>query len=417
MAPIPFFQKDSTIETIKRYVLDSGFVRFQINDRIYSVADVLQGEEIPENARISVVIDRLVVKDDEAFVKRLKDSLEFAYKTGEGMLEIYRIDSQERTSFCAKASCPVCGTSQETLSISNFSFNSHYGACESCHGLGTKVAFLEEKIINPQLTLEEGAILPWSNHMYYMEILRAAAEKYRIDMNVPYNTLSKQAKHIVLHGCPETFDIRHAFDGSETKIYTTRYEGVVTNLTRRYHETEANDAFMKRISQYITEIECEVCHGYRLKQSSLHVYVSGKNIGELSNMSVLHSLEFFRGLKLTPAEKNITKGIMKNIVERLEFLSGVGLNYMTISRRAGTISGGESQRIRLATQIGTKLEGITYILDEPSIGLHARDNNMLIDNIKKLVTIGNSVIVVEHDEDIMEACDYILDVGPGAGKH
>ena len=414
MAPIPFFEKNNSIESIKRYVLDSGFVRFQINDQVYSVADSLEKETIPTGAKISVVIDRLVVKEDESFIKRLRDSLEFAYKTGEDMLEIYQIDIKKRENFSAKASCPLCGTSQETLSISNFSFNSHYGACESCHGLGTKVAFLEEKIINGGLTLEEGAILPWTNHMYYMEILRAAAKKYKISMNAPYNTLSKKAREVVLHGCTDTFEIHHAFDGSETKLYKTRYEGVVTNLTRRYHETEGNDAFMKRISQYITEIECEVCHGYRLKQASLHVFVGGRNIGELSSMSVLHSLEFFRELKLTASEKIITKGIMKNIIERLEFLSGVGLNYMTISRRAGTISGGESQRIRLATQIGTKLEGITYILDEPSIGLHSRDNGMLIENIKKLVAVGNSVIVVEHDEDIMEASDYILDIGPGA---
>lgn len=321
MAPIPFFREDSTIEIIKRYVLDSGFVRFQINDQVYSVADTIEGGGIPENAQISVVIDRLVVKDDESFLKRLRDSLEFAYKTGDDMLEIYQIDALERTSFCAKASCPLCGTSQETLSISQFSFNSHYGACESCHGLGTKVAFLEEKIINGNLSLEEGAILPWSNHMYYMEILRAAAKKHKINMNVPYNTLSKKVREIVLHGCAETFEIHHAFDGTESKVYTTRYEGVVTNLTRRYHETEANDAFMKRISQYVTEIECEVCHGYRLKQSSLHVFVDERNIGELSNMSVLHSLEFFRELKLSASEKTITKGIMKNIMERLEFLS------------------------------------------------------------------------------------------------
>lgn len=273
MAPIPFFQEDSTMESIKRYVLDSGFVRFQINERIYSVADSLEKESIPEQAKISVVIDRLVVKDEESFGKRLRDSLEFAYKTGDDLLEIYELDSGERTSFSAKASCPLCGTSQETLSLSNFSFNSPYGACESCHGLGTKVAFLEEKIINGSLTLEEGAILPWTNHTYYMETLKAAAKKHKISMNVPYNTLNKKAREIVLHGCPETFEIHHAFDGTASKVYQAHYEGVVTNLTRRYHETEANDAFMKRISQYITSIECQVCHGHRLRQSSLHVFV------------------------------------------------------------------------------------------------------------------------------------------------
>jgi excinuclease ABC subunit A len=224
MAPIPFFQTDATMESIKRYVLDSGFVRFQINDTIYSVADAIEGSIIPENAKISIVIDRLVVKDEDSFGKRLRDSLEFAYKTGEDMLEIYELESKVRTGFSAKASCPLCGTSNETLSISNFSFNSPYGACESCHGLGTKVAFLEEKIINGNLTLEEGAILPWTNHMYYMEILRAAAKKHKINLNVPYKTLSKKARDIVLHGCTETFEVYHAFDGTESKIYTTHYE-------------------------------------------------------------------------------------------------------------------------------------------------------------------------------------------------
>ncbi len=189
-------------------------------------------------------------------------------------MEIYLLDSKERTSFSAKAACPICGTSNEVLSISNFSFNSHYGACESCHGLGTKVAFLEDKIINGNLTLEEGAILPWTNHMYYMEILRTAAKKHKINMNVPYSTLSKKARDIVLHGCPEIFEIYHTPEGAnEGRTYNTHYEGLVTNLTRRYHETEANDAFMKRISQYITEISCEVCSGHRLKIASLHVFV------------------------------------------------------------------------------------------------------------------------------------------------
>lgn len=265
--------------------------------------------------------------------------MELAYRIGEDALEVYSIDSQTRESFSAKAACQICGTAQENLSISNFSFNSHYGACESCHGLGTKVAFLEEKIINMELTLEEGAILPWSNHMYYMEILRAAAKKHKINMNTPYKNLARKARDIVLHGCPELFEIEHAFDGTKTKIYSTHYEGVVTNLTRRYHETEANDAFMKRIAQYITEIPCESCNGYRLKTASLHVFIHGLNIGELASKSVLSSLEFFRTLPLTASEKTITKGIMKNVVERLEFLSGVGLNYMTIARRASTISG------------------------------------------------------------------------------
>ncbi len=219
-------RKNNDIESIKRYVLDSGFVRFQMDDEVFSVADDLKDVKLPKNARPHIIIDRLIVKkDDESFSKRLGDSLELAYKTGNGILEIFGVDSRHRMVFSEKAACPLCGTVQEDLSISNFSFNSHYGACESCHGLGTKVAFLEEKIINPRLTLAEGAILPWTNHVYYMEILAAACKAHKIPMNVPYQELSQKARDIILHGCPEMFEVSHTFDGaSEAKMYKTRYE-------------------------------------------------------------------------------------------------------------------------------------------------------------------------------------------------
>lgn len=214
------------IESIKKYVLDSGFVRFQIGDDVYSVADDLSDVKVTKNTQPFIIVDRLVVKkDDENFSKRLGDSIELAYKTGQGILEVYTIDSKTRTLFSEKAACPICGAVQEDLSISNFSFNSHYGACESCHGLGTKVAFLEEKIINPRLSLAEGAILPWTNHIYYMEILAAACKQHKIRMDVPYQDLPQRARDIILHGCSEMFEVSHTFDGaSEAKMYKTRYE-------------------------------------------------------------------------------------------------------------------------------------------------------------------------------------------------
>ncbi len=246
-------------------------------------------------------------------------------------------------------------------------------------------------------------------------------ERFKIDMDVPFSKLSKESKEKVLYGTPgETYELLHEFekDPSGTKkTFKTKYEGVIPNLTRRYRESEAEDPYMKRISQYVTEIACPECDGYRLKREYLSVKIENLHIGELSDLSVRKSLEFFKNLSFSVSGEKIVKDIRKNIVERLEFLSGVGLDYVTLSRRANTLSGGESQRIRLATQIGTRLEGIIYVLDEPSIGLHPRDNDLLIANLKKLAEIGNTVIVVEHDEDVMKASDHIIDIGPGAGKH
>lgn len=246
-------------------------------------------------------------------------------------------------------------------------------------------------------------------------------ERFNINMHVPFSKLSKIAKEKVLSGTPgETYEIFHEFEKESSgvkKSFRTKYEGVIPNLTRRYRESETEDPYMKRISQYVTEVACPECDGYRLKREYLSVRIGGLNIGEVSDLSVRQSLEFFHGLSLSVSEEKIVRDIKKNVIERLEFLSGVGLNYVTLSRKASTLSGGESQRIRLATQIGTRLEGIIYVLDEPSIGLHPRDNDLLIANLKKLAEIGNTVIVVEHDEDVMKASNHIIDIGPGAGKH
>ncbi len=313
----------------------------------------------------------------------------------------------------------MCGFELQEVTISNFSFNSHYGACESCHGLGTEASFIEDRVISFNLTLEEGAILPWASHPYYSKVIEEMAKRHGIPMNVPYGELSEEHHRKILYGTPGEFyevapDVKYREPG---KIYKTKYEGVIPTLTRRFRETEPSDSFMKKISQYVTEVPCPVCDGYRLKKQYLHIFIGGLHIGQISDLSVSEALEFFAKVSFPSSQSKIITPIIKNIRERLEFLQGVGLNYMSLSRRAQTLSGGESQRIRLATQIGTRLEGIIYVLDEPSIGLHPRDNDMLIGNIRRLVEIGNTVLVVEHDEDIMAASDYIIDIGPKAGVH
>lgn len=413
-----------TFAEVAAEVLEKGFVRFMIGDALCSVGDA-EGPEVPAGERAFLVIDRLVAKDKsheeyEEYTKRLRDSVELAYRAGDGECYVKNLSAETIRRFRQKGSCPECDHGIPDLSISNFSFNSHHGACLRCHGLGTEVAFLEENVINPRLSLAEGAILPWTTHPYYTAILEAMCERFEIDINVPFSKLSKLAREKVLFGTPgEVYELLHEFekDANGKKTFRTKYEGVIPNLTRRYRESDVEDPYMKRISQYVTEIACPDCDGYRLKREYLSVKVGGLNIGEVADLSVKKSLEFFGSVQFTVSEEKIVRDIKKNVVERLEFLSGVGLDYVTLSRRANTLSGGESQRIRLATQIGTRLEGIIYVLDEPSIGLHPRDNDLLIANLKKLAEIGNTVIVVEHDEDVMKASDYIIDIGPGAGKH
>jgi excinuclease ABC subunit A len=409
-----------SINDVSKYVADSGFVRFQIGDNIYSVADML-GEDVYFDW-VHIIIDRLVVKTDEdekhQFETRLKDSLSLAFSRGEGSLSIYILDKKEYVHFHQDPACPICGYLQKELTLSNFSFNSHHGACPVCHGIGSSTTFREEDVVNPNLTLAEWALLPWTAHPYYSIVLEVVCGKESIDMHIPFSNLSDWQKKKVLHGVPWSFEIPYVGKHDDGKIHKARYEWLIPNLERRYTESDmGNDAFFKRIANFATEQICRSCDGHRLKKEYLSVLVWGKNIGELTDLSVEDSRKHFDHLTFTKEEKQITGAIMKNITERLEFLSGVGLDYVTLSRRANTLSWGESQRIRLATQIGTRLEGIIYVLDEPSIGLHPRDNEMLIKNLKRLASIGNSVIVVEHDEDIMRESDYIIDIGPRAWVH
>ncbi len=420
LVPLDKSRSYSTLQEVALSVTDMGFVRFQIGEHIHSVADTFEEEKYSSWALI--VIDRLVVKTTEEekhqFETRLKDSISLAFQKWESSMSLYFLENNEKSDFHQNAACTICGYTQEDLSISNFSFNSHHGACESCHGLGSYTTFREEDIVNPRLSLAEWALLPWSAHPYYSAVLEVVCRHENIDMASHFSTLPASDKKKVLFGVPWSFEIPYISKYDEGKAHKAKYEWLIPNLERRYKESDmGNDAFFKRILNFATEQVCRSCSGHRLKREFLSVLVWGKNIGELTSLSVEESRKFFDGLAFTTEEKQIVGAIMKNITERLEFLAWVGLEYVTLSRRANTLSGGESQRIRLATQIGTRLEGIIYVLDEPSIGLHPRDNEMLIKNLKRLATIGNSVIVVEHDEDIMRESDYIIDIGPRAGVH
>lgn len=394
---------------------DLGFVRFSFRGELFSVADA-DDTIVEDGEDVEVVVDRLVIRpDDVSFITRLKDSLLLASEKTTGAIIIEFPEQKKKKRYSLQNSCAICGYELGPLSLSNFSFNSHYGACETCGGLGYKTTFEESSIVNEELTLSEGAILPWTG-AYHIAILEAFCEKKNIPMNIPYKNLSEKHKQLLMFGVKEKMIVR--LRGFDMEPRNLRFEGVIPNLERRFMDSEGKtDASMRGFMKFASEQPCRSCHGYRLKKPYLFVKIQDKNIGELASLSVEDTRMFFETLSLSASEKTIAEGVLKNIRERLEFLQGVGLSYVSMGRRANTLSGGESQRIRLATQIGTRLEGIIYILDEPSIGLHPRDNDMLIANLKRLADIGNTVVVVEHDEDIMRESDYIVDVGPGAGIH
>ncbi|MFA5917341.1 MAG: excinuclease ABC subunit UvrA [Candidatus Gracilibacteria bacterium] len=416
-----------TKEYVKKEVLDFGFIRFALNGDIYTVNDEF---ELDENKQydLDIVIDRLIVKDftdeESSDTKRLKDSLDLAFKTGNGFIKVdffksgLSLISPDLISkkYSSKFVCSHCGHIPEDLDISSFSFNSHKGACPDCHGLGVKTVFLEENIINSRLSLEEGAVIVHGFGSYFHALIKEVGKKHNIRTRVPYSELTKKERELVLYGTKEDlYKVKYTNESGNTNTYTSKFEGVINTLNRRFFEgTNVGDG---KLDEFVTAIECPVCMGKRLKQESLSVYINSLNIGDLSVLSISDSLNFISNLKLTKEEEQTVKNVLKNARERLEFLVGVGLDYMTIARKANTLSGGEAQRIRLATQIGVKLEGIIYVLDEPSIGLHPRDNDMLINNLKRLRDIGNTLLIVEHDEEIMKEADYIIDIGPGAGIH
>ena len=396
----------------------SGYVRVRVDGIVYDLSEKISLEKNKKHT-IEIIVDRLVIKPD--IRSRLTDSIEIVTSLTGGLVGVDVIGGEEML-FSQNYACPEHGVSIEELSPRMFSFNNPYGACPDCTGLGSFLQVDEKKIIpNDELTIREGGIRAdgWNtldDGSFTMIYYKALSEKYGISLDTPIKDLPRDAIDIFLHGTQGQkleFKRPAEFGGG---YWITPFEGVVNNLERRYRSSDS-DAVKAKIEEYMSEVKCRTCGGKRLKKEILGVTVGGLNIAQLTDLSITEALDFVSGLKLTSREEMIGAQILKEIKSRLGFLKNVGLDYLTLSRAAATLSGGESQRIRLATQIGSSLVGVLYILDEPSIGLHQRDNDKLIESLKRLRDLGNTLIVVEHDEDTMRAADYIVDVGPGAGIH
>jgi excinuclease ABC subunit A len=367
---------------------------------------------------IAVVVDRLVMRAD--LRKRLADSIETAVGLAEGIVEVELVDSGEIKTYSERFACLNCGTSMPELEPRMFSFNSPHGACPRCTGLGSQMEIDPELVVpDPSLSLAEGAILPWSTSAsnYYEQMTQAIADRYEIDMETPWEDLDEEVRECFLYGTNgDRLYISYRNRYGRRRSYTTSFEGIVTNLERRYRETDS-DYSREKIEEYMSVRPCPECKGARLRPESLAVKVGGLGIHELTRMSAKRAIEWFDELELSDTERQIARLVLREIDERLRFLDSVGVGYLSLERAAGTLSGGEAQRIRLATQIGSSLVGVLYILDEPSIGLHQRDNERLIATLERLRDLGNTVIVVEHDEGTMRAADHLVDLGPGAGEH
>ncbi|HFK1651706.1 TPA: excinuclease ABC subunit UvrA [Streptococcus pyogenes] len=417
LAPI-VRRKKGQHKTIFEKIQKDGYVRVRVDGDIFDVT------EVPELSKskmhnIEVVIDRLVNKD--GIRSRLFDSVEAALRLGDGYLMIDTMDGNELL-FSEHYSCPVCGFTVPELEPRLFSFNAPFGSCPTCDGLGIKLEVdLDLVVPDPSKSLREGALAPWNpiSSNYYPTMLEQAMASFGVDMDTPFEALTEEERDLVLYGSGDReFHFHYVNDFGGERNIDIPFEGVVTNVNRRYHET--NSDYTRNVMRgYMNELTCATCHGYRLNDQALCVHVGGEegpHIGQISELSIADHLQLLEELELTENESTIAKPIVKEIHDRLTFLNNVGLNYLTLSRAAGTLSGGESQRIRLATQIGSNLSGVLYILDEPSIGLHQRDNDRLIESLKKMRDLGNTLIVVEHDEDTMMQADWLIDVGPGAGE-
>lgn len=411
-------RKKGQHKTIFDRIQKDGYVRVRVDGDIFAIS------EVPELSKskmhnIEIVVDRLINK--EGIRSRLFDSVEAALRLADGYVIIDTMDGNELL-FSEHYSCPVCGFTVPELEPRLFSFNAPFGSCPTCDGLGNKLEVdLDLVIPDRSKTLREGALAPWNpiSSNYYPAMLEQAMETFGVDMDTPFEDLTEEEQNLVLYGSGEReFHFHYVNDFGGERNINLPFEGVVNNINRRYHET--NSDFTRNVMRgYMNELPCPTCHGYRLNNQALCVRVGGENglnIGQVSDLSVADHLELLNHLELSENEKTIATPIVKEIKDRLTFLNNVGLNYLTLSRSAGTLSGGESQRIRLATQIGSNLSGVLYILDEPSIGLHQRDNDRLIDSLKKMRDLGNTLIVVEHDEDTMRQADWLIDVGPGAGE-
>lgn len=415
MSPIARGKKgeyQKTFEDLKK----SGYVRVRVDGEMRELEEEIKLEKNKKHT-IEVVIDRIILK--KGVESRLADSLETALKLSDGLV-LVDVMEHEELMLSSNFACIDCGISIGEINPRMFSFNNPYGACPACDGLGSKME-IDPALVIPDdvLSVRGGAIAPWSKggiSTYYAQLLEAIADKKGIDLTTPWKDLTEEHRKILLYGAGEervTFRYVNLFN--EEKSHTSFYEGVIPNLTRRYRETNSDYA-REEIENYMTEHACVVCKGKRLKPEVLAVKINGYNIAQVTDMTILEAADFFANLQLTERQMLIGHQILKEINARLHFLVNVGLDYLTLSRAAGTLSGGEAQRIRLATQIGSGLVGVLYVLDEPSIGLHQRDNARLIESLEHLRDLGNTLIVVEHDEDTMYAADYIVDIGPGAGS-
>jgi excinuclease ABC subunit A len=422
-------------ESLVEELAGQGFARARVDGELYELS------EVPKLARyeahtIEVVIDRLVLRP--GIERRLTDSLETALKLADGVAEIQVVprepangegprgegetdgDEGETLIFSQHLACPVCGTSYDELAPRNFSFNSPYGACPSCDGLGTRYEVDPELVVpDPDLSLDEGAVAPWAGarNEYFGRLLQGVAETYGISTSVPWRKLKKQDQKVILYGAGTAqVHLHYKNRYGRTRSYYTTYEGVVRYLQRRHAEAESDNA-REQIEGYMREVPCSECGGARLKPESLAVTVGDRSIFELCDLSIRDATQTVEGLTLSERDHLIADQVLREVRARLQFLVDVGLDYLSLNRNAGTLAGGEAQRIRLASQIGSGLVGVLYVLDEPSIGLHQRDNRKLIDTLIRLRDIGNTVIVVEHDEETIRTADHVVDIGPGAGEH
>src|SRR5687767_108838 len=394
-----------------------GFTRVRVDGELRRLEEDIELDKKYKHD-IAVVVDRLVMRSD--LRKRLADSIETAVGLAEGIVEIEDADTGEVKTFSERFACLHCGTSMPELEPRMFSFNSPHGACSRCTGLGSQMEIDPQLVVpDPSLSLAEGAILPWSTSAsnYYDQMTQAIAERYEIDLDAPWEDLEDDAQDCFLFGTNgDRIYVSYRNRYGRRRSYTTSFEGIVPNLERRYKETDS-EYVREKIEEYMSVVPCPDCEGARLRPESLAVKVGGLGIHEVTRMSARLAIAWFEALELSDTERQIARLILREIDERLRFLDNVGVGYLSLERAAATLSGGEAQRIRLATQIGSSLVGVLYILDEPSIGLHQRDNTRLIATLERLRELGNTVIVVEHDEGTMRAADHIVDLGPGAGEH
>ncbi len=417
LAPIIRGRK-GTHEKVLENIKKQGFVRARIDGEIYDLTEdeIKLEKNIKHN--IEAVVDRIIVKN--GIEGRLTDSIETSLKMAEGLVLVNIIGEEDRL-YSEHFACADCGISIDELAPRMFSFNSPFGKCERCDGLGTLMEIDEDLVVpNKDLSIRGGAISTWGDSRMKEEswtycVLKALMEKYNFDLDTPYKDLSKKVQEVLMYGEPEKLKVTYTKE-NVTAVYNHSFEGEINNLRRRYMETNS-DTMKAEIEKYMSDNPCPKCKGARLKPEALAVTVGGKNIFEFTSMAIREELDFINSINFSEKDKIISSQIIKEIQSRLSFLINVGLDYLDLARKAGTLSGGEAQRIRLATQIGSQLMGVLYILDEPSIGLHQRDNDRLISTLKQLRDVGNTLIVVEHDEDTMREADYIVDIGPGAGEH